>query len=336
MDLQLFKDILSIDSTSSSERELGLYLSSRLMEEGAGGVPGKPSCKMEILEVGDGTVNLRLSWGNPDFYFCTHMDTVPPYIPPVIDGDMVRGRGTCDAKGQILAMYTACRRLEAMGKTDFGLLIFAGEETGSFGAKAYDRDYPGAETVVVGEPTDNCMVTASKGTKSFEITIKGRSCHSGYPQYGVSAVELFVDFVNELRAFDFPEDPVTGKTTWNIGKLSSDNPQNILSPELKFRLYFRTTVASDAAVCEMMSAKSSETVQIRALGGDTPLSYWTLDDIPSKTVAFGSDAPRLSKFCRRALCGPGSILVAHTSEEHILISDLEKAVEQYIRMFVGQ
>ena len=36
----------------------------------------------ELMEVGDGTLNLLLSWGTPRVVFCTHMDTVPPYIAP--------------------------------------------------------------------------------------------------------------------------------------------------------------------------------------------------------------------------------------------------------------
>lgn len=54
------------------------------------------------------------------------------------------GRGTCDAKGQIFAMWEACKQLEAKGCTDFGLLLLAGEETGSFGAKAFREQHPGA------------------------------------------------------------------------------------------------------------------------------------------------------------------------------------------------
>lgn len=29
----------------------------------------------------------------------THMDTVPPYIPPAYDGTKITGRGANDAKG---------------------------------------------------------------------------------------------------------------------------------------------------------------------------------------------------------------------------------------------
>jgi hypothetical protein len=41
-------------------------------------------------------------------------------------------------------MWEACKELEAKGCTDFGLLLLAGEETGSFGAKAFREQHPGA------------------------------------------------------------------------------------------------------------------------------------------------------------------------------------------------
>ena len=181
MNWQLFKDILSIDSTSGKERDMALWLNDHLE------APTK-----ELMEVGDGTLNLFLKWGTPSVVFCTHMDTVPPYIAPEFpeeipfgghvhprtwvgggarwqEGRMgacsqsgtydsgrgrsersersssegyslrINGRGSCDAKGQIFAMYTACKELEAKGCTDFGLLILAGEETGSWGAKAFSK-----------------------------------------------------------------------------------------------------------------------------------------------------------------------------------------------------
>ena len=49
------------------------------------------------MEVGDGTLNLFLTWGTPKVVFCTHMDTVPPYIPPSFpEGSALRifGRGS--------------------------------------------------------------------------------------------------------------------------------------------------------------------------------------------------------------------------------------------------
>ena len=351
MDKELFLEILGIDSTSGKEAGLADFLAERLLT---------PYCRAEVFEVGDGTRNILVSWGTPKVVFCSHLDTVPPYIPPKIDGEVVRGRGSCDAKGQIFAMYEACKVLESKGYDGFGLLLLAGEETGSYGAKAFREQHPGAEWVVVGEPTDNCMASASKGTKSFEVTFEGKAFHSGYPQYGLSAVEMFNDFVNALRSIVFPSDPVLGETTWNIGRLVSDNPQNIISDRLTCRVYFRTTFESDEMVCNVMKNIAGENARLRfgrrkvqdgsdivakdvalwqkmmsvkAFGGDSPTRYETIEGFPVKPVSFGSDAPQLTNFKRKILCGPGSILVAHRPEEHIALVDLETAIENYVRMY---
>lgn len=324
MDWELFRDILSIDSTSGKERALSEFLAARLLAPA-----------LERQEVGDGTENLFLKWGTPRVVFCSHMDTVPPYIPPTFGDGIVRGRGTCDAKGQIFALYTACRRLAEAGCRDFGLLLVSGEETGSWGAKAFARTPFRAPYLIIGEPTENKMVTASKGTKSFDLVFTGKPFHSGYPAFGVSAVDLFVDFVERLRAVDFGEDPLLGATTWNIGQLRSDNPQNILSPEASCRLYFRTTFVSDEAVCAWMAEAPSLVpgLSVTPRGGDTPARYWTAEGIPSGPASFGSDAPHLVNFTHRAICGPGTIRVAHRPDEHICVEDLEKAVEQYMAIY---
>ena len=249
--MKLFREILSIDSTSGRERELGLWLASHLEA---------PS--VEVFEVGDGTINLFLKWGTPKVVFCSHMDTVPPYIPPTFESDRIFGRGTCDAKGQFYAMYLACRALAASGRDGFGLLIVSGEETGSWGAKAFAKTPFQAPVLIVGEPTDGKMVSASKGTKSFALNFTGKAFHSGYPSFGESAVELFVDFMERLRAEKFPGDAILGPTTFNVGELRSDNPQNILSPSLECRIYFRTTFASDEMVSLWMRSQNSSSLKV--------------------------------------------------------------------------
>ena len=390
MDFQFFQELLSIDSTSGKERKVAEWLAERL----PGMFPAANRPELRAEEVGDGTLNLLLTWGSPRIVFCSHLDTVPPYIPPTFPErvavtskdsfaslgmtdclchseevkdrrknlmDVIAGRGSCDAKGQVFAIVEACKKLAEEGKTDFGMLLLAGEETGSWGAKAFAKTDFKAEYLVVGEPTDNCMVSASKGTKSFDLKFTGEPFHSGYPQYGVSAVDLFIEFVNALKAKDFGMDPVLGETTWNIGLLHSDNPQNILSPELTCRLYFRTTFVSDEAVCKWMEEAPgllrdgrsepamtggtnpvqtssvipglTRNLAVTARGGDTPARYWTVEGLPSKSVAFGSDAPHLKNFTHKAICGPGSITVAHRDDEHVLVADLATAVEQYLVLY---
>lgn len=324
IDYALFEDILGFDSTSGKERPLAEFLAKRLKAP-----------KVETFEVGDGTLNLLLSWGVPRVVYCTHMDTVPPYIAPTVGESVIRGRGACDAKGQIIALYTACCELAAASREGFGLLLLSGEETGSWGAKAFAKLPFKADLLVIGEPTENKMISASKGTKAYELVFKGEAFHSGYPQFGSSAVEKFVDFVNALRTKHFPFDDVLGDTTYNIGKLASDNPQNILSPELRCRLYFRTTFASDGIVHEWMmrDVASQPHIEVTHIGGDIPADYTTFAGFPAGPAAFGSDAPHLTNFRRKIICGPGSIRHAHRDDEHVLVADLEQAVSNYVRFF---
>ena len=317
-----FRDILEIDSTSGREMALAEWLLAHV-----------EAPRAESFEVGDGTLNLLFSWGRPRLVFCTHLDTVPPYIAPSFDGESVHGRGSCDAKGQLYAMYRACKRLEAGGKSGFGLLLLSGEETGSFGAKAFSRGGFSAPYLVIGEPTDNCMVSASKGTRSFDLRFTGKAFHSGYPECGRSAVEMFVDFMNRLHAEAFPPDAELGETTFNVGQLRSDNPQNILSPSLECRLYFRTTFASTERVDAFMAACAGPELTVAARGGDDPAAYMTLPGFRTRAVSFGSDAPHLKNFTHKMICGPGSIKVAHRDDECVSLAEIDEAVENYTKIY---
>ena len=338
MDWTFFEQLLSFDSTSGTERSVAEWLETCIPALS----PENRRPQVQRFEVGDGTLNLLFSWGVPQVVFCTHMDTVPPYLPPVFEEDRICGRGSCDAKGQLFAMLSACLRLAGEGRDGFALLLLSGEETGSFGAKAFARTAFTAPFLIIGEPTDGKMVSASKGTKSFDLRFAGEAFHSGYPELGRSAVEAFLQFANELKAKDFGIDPELGETTWNIGLVKSDNPQNILSAELTCRLYFRTTFVSDAAVSAWMEEASSRmgelphggaVLTVSPRGGDTPAKYLTLKGFPSAPAAFGSDAPHLRNFREKAIFGPGTIRVAHRSDEHILRKDLEEAVIRYIEIY---
>ena len=362
MNTELFLEMLQIDSTTGREGSLSCFLAQKLLTPGCS-LQRFPveSMRTSCSEGCSAPENLLFSWGIPKVIFCTHLDTVPPYISPSVKGDVFYGRGTCDAKGQIFAMYQACVELEARGCKDFGLLLLAGEETGSFGAKEFNKSNTLTDSVIiVGEPTDNCMASAAKGTKAFEVSFEGEAFHSGYPQFGRSAVMMFNDFVNALRSIGFPHDEVLGDTTWNIGKLVSDNPQNILSDRLTCRVYFRTTFESDDMVCNIMKniagpaaklrfgkpkaqdgsdivakdiADWQKFMTVKALGGDSPTRFEVLDGFESKPVSFGSDAPQLTSFRRRILCGPGSILTAHRDNEQVTLDDLKTAVDNYINIY---
>ncbi|MDY6320042.1 MAG: M20/M25/M40 family metallo-hydrolase [Bacteroidales bacterium] len=346
MDVGFFLEILGMNSTSGNELRLSEFLKERLPFY----IPEKKFPDFRVFEqkVDENSMNLLLDWsgtGCPEYVFCTHMDTVPPYIKPSLglvgkgdrlpdgkiaeqDDTLITGRGSCDAKGQIFTMLNAAIRLAEDGFSNIGVLLVSGEETGSYGAKAWDKEMPGGKFVLVGEPTDNKMISASKGTKQYGLTFFGKSCHSGYPEHGESAIDIFVDFVDRLREVEFPDDPILGRTTWNIGELSSDNPHNVLSPEISFRIYFRTTFATDSLIDNALLSICPPSATIDQYGGDDPKEYFhEVPGVGSQISCFGSDAPRLTKFQKKAIYGPGSILTAHTDNEYVLLSDILSAAQ---------
>ena len=141
MDTRLFREMLETDSTSGRERRLADFLAERMKTDR--NRIERFDVETMASDVPDGCgipQNLLFSWGVPKVLFCTHLDTVPPYIPPTLtetvreDGhqnadsngwgskdSVVYGRGTCDAKGQIFAMWEACKALEDLyqeGRTE--------------------------------------------------------------------------------------------------------------------------------------------------------------------------------------------------------------------------
>ncbi|MDP3453761.1 MAG: M20/M25/M40 family metallo-hydrolase [Bacteroidales bacterium] len=316
--------LMKIDSTSGKEVELANFIAKNY---------NTPGATLEIQEVGDGTINLFYKWGIPKIIFCTHLDTVPPYIEPRADNGKIFGRGACDAKGQIITAFNTCKELHQEGESDFGLLLVAGEEIGSKGAKVANNLIKDCRYVIVGEPTENKLIKAGKGIQLYEVNIQGISAHSGYPQFGDDAIERLRIFLDKLSEIKYPVDNLLGTTTYNIGMLSSLNAHNVLPNLVSFKIYFRTTFSSHLLIENSLKRISDDNIQITKVREDKPYRFHYIDGYQSDVVAFACDGPCLNNLGKCLLYGPGSIKVAHTDKEFINISDLEKAVTDLKNIF---
>src|SRR5208337_3387549 len=128
----------------------------------------------------------------PELVLSTHMDTVPPFLPSSETPDRIYGRGSCDAKGIIVAQIAAAEKLKADG-IHVGLLFLVGEERDSQGAQCANQQPRGTKFLINGEPTENRIALASKGTLRVELTATGKMAHSAYPELGESAIEKLLD-----------------------------------------------------------------------------------------------------------------------------------------------
>ncbi|WP_275736968.1 M20 family metallopeptidase [Halorhabdus sp. SVX81] len=132
----------------------------------------------------------------------THLDTVPPHVPFERDGDIVRGRGACDAKGALAAMVEAFLRAE-IGDGRVTLAITPDEETTQTGAahlvETLDADLDAA---IVGEPTDLDICYAARGQFEGQITLTGESAHASDPSDGTNAVRAIGPTIEAMDRYD--------------------------------------------------------------------------------------------------------------------------------------
>jgi acetylornithine deacetylase len=136
----------------------------------------------------------------PHVVLNTHIDTVPPHVAfsreeDEEDGDtgVIRGRGSCDAKGPLAAMLAAFFSV-APERGRMTLAVTPDEETNSTGAAALSL-VPEPDAVIVGEPTELDVCNAAKGRFQATVAIQGGNAHAAEPESGVNAVRAAGDLL---------------------------------------------------------------------------------------------------------------------------------------------
>lgn len=277
--------------------------------------------------------NVLATLDSPRVLLCSHLDTVPPYFPARDEGEYIYGRGACDTKGILAAMAAAAERLVRSGVRDLGLLWVVGEETDSIGAKRANTELelPDVQFTLVGEPTESKYAVAQKGGFKWTLRIEGAAAHSGYPDLGKSAIDELVRLVGIVNATAWGHDRVLGPGTANVGTVRGGLRANIVPANAEAEIFVR--VVDDAAAVrarvESIVAGARLPVAWTEETSNDPQHLFTIPGAETTVVAFNTDVPHLSKFGRRLLMGPGSILDAHGPHERIRRQEVHDAVGAY-------
>src|SRR5262252_6217466 len=265
---------------------------------------------------------------NPTVVFSTHMDTVPPFIPSSEDADRIYGRGSCDAKGIIAAQVAAAERLQREG-IYVGLLFVVGEERDSLGAQIANEQAPAScRFLVNGEPTENRIALASKGTLRVELTARRRMAHSAYPELGDSTIDKLVPALSRLRTMQLPSNPSVGPSTLNIGLIEGGRAPNVIPDYAHADLLYRLVGPTDELKHEIV-ATAGDQVEVTFPLELPFLRLRAVDGLPTMIAAFTTDIPKLTNWGEPLLIGPGSIHVAHTDGEYIDKRQLHEAIDLY-------
>jgi len=319
------RQLIDIESISGNEAAVGNYLYGELCRV------GYQTKKIPVEADRFNVYAVHPDHPEPAVVFSTHMDTVPPFIPSSEDANRIYGRGSCDAKGIIAAQVAAAGRLQR-DNIFVGLLFVVGEERDSLGAKvANDHAPPSCRFLVNGEPTENHIALASKGTLRAEVTARGKMAHSAYPELGDSAIDKLVPALARLRAMPLPSDPQVGPCTLNIGLIEGGRAPNVIPDYAHADLLFRL-IGPTQELRKQIVAAAGHQVEVTFPLELPFLRFRTVDGLPTMIAAFTTDIPTLTKWGEPLLVGPGSIHVAHTEGEYIEKKQLHEAIDLYCKI----
>jgi len=329
--IQLTLDLCRIESTTYNEGAVGDFLAGLLsargwaVEKTAVAQPSDSGTDAPRWNVYAGTAG-----ETPDLVFSTHIDTVPPFIPPTEDDEFLHGRGVSDAKGIIAAQVAAAEALRAAGYK-VGVLFVSGEERDSAGAKLANLSPKGSRFLINGEPTDNRVALASKGALRVSLKTRGKMAHSAYPELGDSAIHKMVLLLNKLLQLELPVDEFAGDTTLNIGQISGGHAPNVIADQAEAQVLIR--MVSDSAPVRAAVLKAADGLAEVAFTLDLAfVRLSAIEGLPTMVAKFATDIPQLTNWGAPLLLGPGSIHVAHTPYEKLSKKELLEAVALYIQV----
>ena len=321
--IELLKTLVDIPSVTGEEAVIADFIAGHLRKLG--------------LEVREQPVEgrrknvLALLGQDPQVVFCTHMDTVPPFIGSSEDETFIHGRGAGDAKGSLAAMIRCAGELKEEGAAGIGLLFVVGEETDSAGAKKANELGIAPDFTVVGEPTGNMMGFGHKGLMIVKISTSGRTAHSGYPHLGDSAVDKLLEVLGKIRALDFEDDPAWGKTLVNIGTIEGGIAHNVIPDSAGSAVSLRVGT-NWPRVVEKLKGLAGGGVAVEVLSCAEPQVLFTLPGYEQTVLPYGTDIPHLKRFGKKLLLGPGSGETAHTVDDRVEKRQLTAAVGTYKKL----
>lgn len=240
---QILKDLVKFNTINDKENKEIINYIERILKNKGFKVEYKSKCLVMSIKEGKSlgflghtdTVQAGGDWSNNPFELKE-------------ENGLLYGLGVCDMKGGIAAILQAVTEInwEKM-KKGIKLYFTYDEEIGFSGIKELIKKYEKfPKNMIIGEPTNNIKMNASKGLLEFKLNFSGISSHSSNPIQGENAIEKCFDFIKELKNFynNLKKDRNSifeiEYTTMNIGKITGGKSINIVPNNCEILIDFRT------------------------------------------------------------------------------------------------
>ena len=292
-----------------------------------------------------------------------HLDTVgvtdEKQFTPQKKAGRIHGRGACDTKGSIAVFLSALIKLASAirrpSSTEICFIALVDEESGQAGSRFLARSGFKADLAIVGEPTRLQVVTAHKGDLWLQLETKGKAAHGSRPELGRNAVHLMAKIVHLLetdyaRQLRRRRHSLLRHATINVGAISGGRQPNIVPDRCIIRIDRRTIpgendsdvkreilrfIRRHGLTASMLDTKNEEPAPPLETNPRLPLVQQFLRTVGQKKPAgvdFFTDAGVLAAAGLPCVVfGPGDIAQAHTADEWVAASQLERGTRMLVR-----
>ncbi len=340
----LLEDIIAIPATSMHEQARSAFLYKRLHAYG-----------LTTQVVGNNLYSFspRYLSERKTILLNAHIDTVQPvpswtyepYHGTIVD-DRMYGLGTNDCGGGLVSIIQLFRILyteEIGSQYNFILLLSCEEEiSGANGIQQVLPLLPHVDVAIVAEPTSLQPAIAEKGLLVLDLTSRGHSCHAAHYslEEGKNAIYAMMDDINWLRSYGFEKkSELLGDTIMQVTQITAGTQHNVIPDVCRAVLDVRTNEHySNQEVFDIIRSHVHCEVTPRSLHlGSSHID--PSHPLIEKCVALGLTpfgSPTLSD---QALLpfpsfklGPGDSRRSHTADEYITLSEIQEALELYIKL----
>lgn len=285
----------------------------------------------------------------PTILLNSHHDTVRPVagwtrnpFQPDIEKERLYGLGSNDAGASLVALLACFLHFYEQEHLGFNLLFAATAEEEISGKNGIASIVPQLGEIsagIIGEPTQMRMAIAEKGLMVIDGQAQGKAGHAAREE-GINALYLALQDIERIRQFDFDRvSTLLGKTKATVTQIEAGTQHNVVPDSCNFVIDVRTNEEySNQEVFELLQNAVESHLQARSfrlnsskIDLDHPLVKAGLEKgfeyYGSPTL---SDQALLSFPTVKIGCGKSAR--SHTADEFILLEEVDKGIDDYIRL----
>ena len=219
------------------------------------------------------------------------------------------------------------------------------EVSGVNGIRAVLPQLPKVDVAIVGEPTGMQPAIAERGLMVIDAVAHGKSGHAARGE-GINAIYQALDDLLFIRDYKFQRvSPLLGETKMQCTILNSGTQHNVVPDECRFTIDVRSNeLYTNEEIFEFLQSKLKSDLKARSFHLHSSSLYTSENDTSLRDYQKKFDALGMQPFGSPTLSdqalmpfpsfklGPGESSRSHSADEYICISEIQHAIDTYLKL----